>query len=423
MKRLCLIISFIFILAFSTSCGEVEKSTLSFRITWDDFSGRGEAIQKIVDSYNENYSGTSTVEMISGDEDLDTIQNLLISNSDTVYVLPYRYVKYFGDKGYLVDLTEEFNDEKKLFYPEIWDLGTTDGVTYGIPWLGHSMCLIYNKNLLEQAGVDPNSINSLENLMAAIKLVEENTEAKGIGLVGAQSNDVSWMVNQFIYGFGSSLVSEDGKSVTINNEKSVEALEFYKNELGLHAQSTWVNDTGVEVMNYFREQQVAFEIQGIWGITDVMKNGSPFETGIITMEELGMNAEVGPMMVAIPESMVEEQKLEAIKFIRYLISMDAQTQIMNGEYSPEYDAYYPFRTPIRKDMEDSVFFENNPEYLKFIEGFKTPSVDVPVPEWETIKEELYETGLHQVMSGQITIQDFLQTIETEGNKILGGGGT
>lgn len=423
MKKTGLILSFILITTFLFSCTKTEETQLSFRITWDDFSGRGEAIQKIVDSYNENQNDNSIIEMISGDEDLDTIESLLKSDTDTIYVLPYRSVKYFGDKGYLADLTEEFNEDKELFYSGIWELGTNDGITYGVPWLGHSMCLIYNKNLLEQAGVDPESINSLDSLMGAINLIEANTDAQGIGLVGASSNDISWMVNQFIYGFNSSLVREDGTQVTINNENSVAAIEFYKNQLGAHAQPTWLNDTGVEVMDYFREQQVAFEIQGIWGVTDIIKNGSTFETGIITMEEIGMNAEVGPMMLAIPKDMGEAQKEEAIKFMRYLISMDAQTQIMNGEYSPEYDAYFPFRTPIRKDMENSVFFENNPEYLKFIEGFKNPSVDVPVPEWETVKADYYEAGLHQVMNNEITIQEFLQKIEIEGNKILGGGET
>lgn len=389
---------------------------LSFRITWKEYSGRGEAIQKIVDSYNSQSDGSVT--MIGGDEDKAVIEALLTSSPDTVYVLPYRYVQYFSSLGLLADITAEFEGAEELFYPEVWTLGTVDSQVYGIPWLGHSMALLYNKTLLEKAGVDAASITSRDALVAAMDAVEAKTDAKGFGLVGAESNDLSWMVNQFIYGFGSSLVSDDGQTVSINNQNSKEALEFYRDVLGDHAQSTWLDDTSAEVVNYFREQQVAFEILGIWGVTDIQKNGSPFEVGIISLSDIGLCSEVGPMMAAIPAAMSDDTKQAACRFIRYLISMEAQAKIMNGEYSPEHDTYYPFRTPIRLDMANSQIFQSNPDYLSFLEGFQNPSVDVPVPAWQTIKDELYAPGLHQVMRGEIAIDVFLSNIETDGNEIL-----
>jgi multiple sugar transport system substrate-binding protein len=356
--------------------------------------------------------------VIGGDEDLQAIQKLLDSGAPILYVLPYRYVKYFGMKGALLDLTAAFATEQSAFYPQIWSLGTVSRITYGIPWLGHAMCLLYNRTLLLQAGVEPSSINSREALVSAMQKVEEKTGAKGIGLVGAEGNDVSWMVNQFIYGFGGSLVSKDGTSVTINSEASVAALDFYKNVLGEHAQPSWLDDTGVEVMNHFRNQDVAFEIQGIWGLTDIEKNGAPFEVGVISLEDIGACAEVGPMMLAVPTGMDETIRAQAMDLIRYLISPTAQGQILLGEYSPEHDAYYPFRTPIRNDISAAEAFRAYPAYTKFIEGFQNPSVDVPVPAWQVVKDEYYGPGLHRVMAGEQTAVDFLIQIEAEGNRIL-----
>ena len=266
------------------------------------------------------------------------------ASGSAIYVLPYRYVKYLGGKGYLTDVTKTFAEQKSLFYPELWSLGTVKDTVYGIPWLGHSICLIYNKDLLDTAGVDGSSINSLQALTKALEAVENKTQARGIGLVGANHNDVSWMVNQFIYGYGSSLVNEDGTKVAVNNSKAKAAIEFYKNVLGAHAQPTWADDTGVEVMKYFLDQQVAFEFQGIWGVTDIEKNGQPFHVGVIALKDIGLRAEVGPMMLAIPKDLSGERKKEAAAFIQYMISKEAQGMIMDGEYSPEHEAYYPFRT-------------------------------------------------------------------------------
>ncbi len=390
---------------------------ISFRITWTDYSGRGQAIQEIVNDYNTSQPNAA-VQLLGGDEDEETIQALLASQPETVFVLPYRYVQHFGDLGLLLDLSDVFAAEQPLFYPAIWKLGTMGGKTYGIPWLGHSMCLLYNKSLLKEAGVDPDSIRNVDALVAALEQVEQNTSARGIGLVGAESNDVSWMVNQFVYGFGGKLVNDAGTQVAVNSPQAEAAIEFYMNVLGTHAQPTWTGDTGVEVMEAFRKQQVAFEIQGIWGITDIQKNGSPFEVGAIALKDIGLYAEVGPMMLSIPAGMSEGGREQAVSFIRYLISKDAQEQILNGEYSVEHDTYYPFRTPIRTDMADMPLVQMNPLYQVFIEGFEQPSVDVPVPAWQTVKSELYEPGLHRVMTGELSISDFLAQMETEGNRIL-----
>lgn len=403
----------------SDSSSVSAQDSISFRITWLDYSGRGEAIRKIVNLYNAGSEGDTLVSLLGGDEDLSAIEKLIRGDGvDTVYVLPYRYVKYFGEKGYLMDLTSEFMQEKDLIYPKLWDLGTLSDVTYGIPWLSHSVCLIYNKDLLDKAGVNASSIQSRYSLVEALEKVVIKTTSKGIGLVGADHNDVSWMVNQFIYGFGSSLVSEDGKKVAVNNALAKEALEFYKNVLGRYAQPTWTEDTGVEVMDAFRNQEIAFEFQGIWGVTDIEKNGNPFEVGIINLESIGLYPEVGPMMLAIPAGFSEDKKADAIAFIRYMISKKAQEMIMDGEYSPEHGAYYPFRVPVRIDLKDSLIMKKYPQYLPFIEGFTNPSIDVPVPAWQTIKDEYYAPGLHKVMSGEMTIDGFLQQIETEGDKIL-----
>ena len=391
-------------------------SALTFRITWKGYSGRGEAIQAIVDEYNKT-SGAG-VTLVNGDEDRAAIEALLKSDPETVYVLPYRFVRFFGDKGYLSDLTSAFNHDKDAFYKEVWALGTVDEKTYGVPWLGHSMCLLYNKRLLQKAGVQAESIQSMDDFLKAIQAVEEKTGAGGLGLVGAESNDVSWMVNQFIYGLGSSLVSPDGKAVTVNNDQSVKALTLYRDILGPHAQPTWVDDTAVEVMRDFREQKIAFEILGIWGVTDIQKNGSPFDVGILPLKNIGLCSEVGPMMLSIPAGMSDEGKKAALQFMEYMISKPAQEEIMKGEYSPEHDAYYPFRTPIRFDMADSPIFLSHPEYQAFIEGFQTPSIDVPVPAWQAVKDEVYAPGLHQVMTGKMSIEEFLSTVETRGNEIL-----
>lgn len=419
----------ILLLAISLGgCAEIpEKSepvapppeVLQFRITWKPYSGRGEVIQRIVDSYNSSGGQRFSVQLAEGDEDFGTTREALASpNGPDIYVLPYRYIRYFGERGEIADLSGDFGNDRTAYYESIWKLGTVEERVYGIPWLGHSMCLIYNQDLLRKAGIDGKAITDMDSLLDAMAAVEARTTAKGIGLVGANHNDVSWMVNQFISGYGSPLVDASGRKVAVNNEKARAALSFYRDVLGGHAQPGWQNHTGVEVMEAFRNQEVAFEFQGIWGVTDIWKNGREFSVGVISPETVGLHSEVGPMMLALPARISPEKRAGAVDFIRYLISAEAQARIMDGEYSPEHDAYYPFRVPVRKDLTEALVFQKYPEFVPFLKGFENPSVDVPVPGWQLVKEQYYAPGLHEVMTGTLSIDDFLKRIETEGNRIL-----
>jgi len=99
-----------------TVSSEVKKETLTFRITWKAYSGRGEAIQKIVNSYNAVNNDNFEIKMVDGDEDFNTVKGILEKDSPVdIYVLPYRFVKYFGYEDKLVDLTNDFNKEKEFF--------------------------------------------------------------------------------------------------------------------------------------------------------------------------------------------------------------------------------------------------------------------------------------------------------------------
>ena len=408
----CLLCLFLF------ACTKQDPITLKFRITWTDYSGRGVAIQKVIDTYNEQ-STSSQIILEGGDEDFDTINALLNDDqSNTIYVLPYRYVSYFGSQDLLSNITTEFTNEEKYYYPELWNLGKSNNNQLGIPWVSHSICLIYNKDILDKAGVDVQSIVSLETLVDALELVKTNTNAYGIGLVGKNHNDISWMVNQFIYGFGSRLIDNSKSKVIINNEQSKQAISFYKDILGQYAQPTWLEDTGVEIMDYFRNEQLAFEFQGVWGVTDIEKNGDKFETGIINLSDIGLSPEVGPLFLSIEKNMSEDYRNEALKFIQYMISVEAQEEIMKGEYSPEHDHYYPFRVPARRDLTESLIFKENPQYIPFTTGFINPSIDVPSAKWQIVKNEIYAPGLHEVMIGNLSIEDFLNRVEVEGDKIL-----
>lgn len=390
-----------------------EREIINFKITWKAYSGRGETVQGIVKQFNATQD-QYIIQTVSGNESLDDIETSLESNDSDVYVLPYRYVSYLGKNGALKPLDTDLSNHS--IEEGLIELCRYNDELYGLPWVCHSMALIYNRTILEELDIDPDKIVDRKTFESVLIEISENSDIAPIGLVGGEHHDLSWMVNQFIYGQGGSLI--DSGQVSINSDASYQALDYYFNTLSQYAQASWRDDSGVEVIEAFRQQEIAFEIQSLWGITDIWKNGNTFEVDTIPLSTIGVSSEVGPMMLCVDADISEEKEVIVNDFIEYMISKEAQIDIMHGEYMPEHDRYYPFRLPVRHDILNSEAFEPYVEFTTFIEAYSNASIDVPSAMWIQVKEDLYIPYLHQVAIGEMSIEDFLETIEVEGNKLL-----
>ncbi len=410
-----LIILFILILLFGvslvTKSNENQITELKFRITWDQLSSRGIAINKIVESYNTSQNKIH-VTMVGGNEEHNDFVSLLNTDDIDVYMIPYRYIRDHQISDELLLLTELFSEKEDSYYESIKSLAKSDKGIVAIPWIGHSMGLIYNKDITDLAGVDPNSFRSIDDLLNACETINKKTGHKGLGLVGADSHDLTWMMSQFIYSFGGKLTETNEKnqqtSILINSQESKDAVNFYINKLGKYAQEGWQEHTGLEVMEAFRNSEIAFEIQGPWGITDIWKCGCKFDVKAISLTQMNMYSEVGPLMLSISK---DSKNIESSKdFIRYLTNKNTLERIMDGEYDDKYEEYYPYRIPLNKDMDDSMFFKKYPEFLVFIEGYNKASINTPTTVWAEDYKDLYSYYIHQAILKNITIDEALESI-------------
>jgi multiple sugar transport system substrate-binding protein len=395
-------------------------SELVFRITWDTESGRGKAIQKIVDSYNAQ--SDVTVIMTSGS---DTTADILTSEAD-IFMSAYQNTRALGVQGQWVDLSEYFPRLEAIFPEQAIELGSVGESLYGIPWLGHSMALVYNADMVKNAGVDISDVTTFDQLEEVFAAVESaNPGVKAMAIAGKQDGVVSWMSTPFLYSFGGQLVDENN-NVVINTPEAAAGLDFYFNVIGKnYAIEGWEEYEGGAVMEAFRTQRVAFEIQGPWGVTDIWKQPEErrFNVGVLPFSQIVTNGVVGATEVStanlsIPSYANEATIEAAVDFIEYMISREAQLMLMDGEYDADRDAYFPFRVPVRTDLREAEFFQQYPEFLAFVDGFQRAALDNPVPEWAEVKSRFVEPGLNAIALGQMTIAEYLEMIEKEASAVL-----
>ena len=404
----------------------IEDVEISMQIVWAEDSGRGEAIRLVLDVFEEQNPNIK-VKLLGGTQDAQKVLTLILSgDAPEVIQVPYRHVQAIGSQGGFQDLTPSFGSAKDVFFDAVWNLGEVDSKLYGYPWMGHSIQLVYNNTMFKEAGLEKAPENWDELYEFAKKLTKDTDgdgkiDQYGIGLVGKQHHDITWLVNMFVNQAGGQLTKvENGKDViALNSPEGKEALEFYAKLVKECSPPDTGNKNGGDVMADFRNGITAMEFQGPWGVTDIWKNGNPFEVAAaeVPAGKAGRAADIGPYMLTIPVG-VDEEKVAASKLlIEFLGSKEGQELIMRGEKADDGN-FYAFRVPIRKDMKDTEYFKQHPELLVFIKGFEYPSVSSPTVNWVKVEEEVYQSQLNQVITGQISVDEALENIERLGNEIL-----
>ena len=134
----------------------------------------------------------------------------------------------FIKDGYLLDVTNRVTaDMKANMYAASWNGVTRNGKIYGMPWLMDVKYFMYNKDILQKAGISAPPTTWEE-------LVDQ---AKTIKSKGLSEYPVIWAWNQkegvvcdftaLLFGNGGAFLDASGKPV-FNNDKGVQVLTWMK---------------------------------------------------------------------------------------------------------------------------------------------------------------------------------------------------
>ncbi|HTX78265.1 MAG TPA: extracellular solute-binding protein [Longilinea sp.] len=137
----------------------------------------------------------------------------------------------FIKDGYLLDVTSRVTDDMKTnMFPASWNGVTRNGKLYGMPWLMDVKYFMYNKDILQKAGIT-NPPTTWEELVDQAKIIKDK---------GLSEYPIIWSWNQkegvvcdftvLLYGNGGAFLDANGKPI-FNNEKGVQVLTWMKQTL------------------------------------------------------------------------------------------------------------------------------------------------------------------------------------------------
>src|SRR5829696_4726420 len=104
----------------------------------------------------------------------DTYRNIQLavsagSGGPDVSVIEDSHLAQFVELGALADITDRVAPYRPLMNPYKWQAAESDGRTYAMPWDSGPVALYYRRDVFEEAGVDPASIETWQDYYDAAK--------------------------------------------------------------------------------------------------------------------------------------------------------------------------------------------------------------------------------------------------------------
>lgn len=255
------------------------KVKLSFQI-WDNAQRRG--MEAVAAAYMEqNPDVVVQVQVTSWDEYWTKLDAAAESNQlpDIFWMHTNQILKY-ADYGMLADVTDLYDEEDPEYYQKHFseisqdNAKGTDGRLYGVPKDKDTICLVYNKEMFDAAGVEyPNENWTWDDLTAASAAIFEKTGKYGY-MAYADDQLGYW---NFVYQAGGHILNEEKTKAGFTDPATRKGMEFYINL----QKEPWCPD-----QRYFAEtnpgtaflsEQGAMYLEGNWNLMSMMENNKAME--------------------------------------------------------------------------------------------------------------------------------------------------
>lgn len=265
------------------------------------------------------------------------------------------------DSGIFRPVRSVYDFDTSDYIDSVLNYYTIDGQVNSIPFNSSSPVLYYNKDLMRQAGLDPEKPPlTLEEVIEYSEIAKN----KGIAAAGFGFNLHSWFFEQWVAEQGGTLANNDNGRSARATEVTLQSREFIRiatlikelNDKGLYKYTGRLEDwSGSDAI--FTEGQVMFHVTStadIGNIAQAVEGKFELGTSYFPIPEGTRNGTVvGGASVWLTKDHSDEALRAAIDFLLYM------TNTENMASWHKLTGYYPVRKSSIELLEEENWFENN----------------------------------------------------------------
>jgi multiple sugar transport system substrate-binding protein len=355
--------------AGSAAGNDDGPTTITFSYLWG--GAEAEAIEGIIADFNESQDDI-IVEGVSSPDFQKQLTSMSASKGS------FDISDHFGNgvgawaaKGILAPLDEYLEAEgvdTSDFVPAALDQMTYDGQLYSVPIAVHSFQLLYNKTLLDEAGVEvPTTMDELADAIEALTKQEADGTITQLGL-GDPSPSTT--LTTLAYNFGGDW--DAGGEPSPTEEGNIEALTWYQENItkkfGADNIATFNSGLGeyMSAEDPFYVGKTAMVIDGEWRAVNIPSVAPDLDWGVTSIpyadESQAETTQLTASTLFIPAN--AQHKDEAAKFLAYLVSDEGMTDFVVALGN----------LPARTSLLDSDAFADIPNFSVWMDALKSDNV-------------------------------------------------
>jgi multiple sugar transport system substrate-binding protein len=329
----------------------------------------------------------------------------------------------FAEKGYLTDLS---NYSKAWGRLSNWYESNLDGAVYNDKIFGiwawtDVRSIWYWKDLLNKAGVDPNSLRTWDGYIASAKKLNEvlNPEGiQGVELLGGPGSQNEWY--PYLWMLGGSIVESKPNHPTegvywfpsYNSSQGVKALEFFKRLV-----DSGVKPITINFEKEFASRKYAVMLGGSWlpgSFPSLTKQGFEQQIGMIPMfpvpnENTTTSTVMGGWLLSIPDS--SKNKDLTWELIETMLEPDILSSML-AEYG-----YLPTQIPIGEGPYSGELRKSISYYDQLISLIEFGHARPNIAEYPQLADHISE-AIDDVYSGKKQPKQALDDAAAKSAKVL-----
>ena len=320
----------------------------------------------------------------------------------------------FIDKGHAVAL-DDFEPKISTYdwIPAVQQAVTRNGKMYAMPVNSGCFALVYNKDLYEASGLDPEKppTTLFELLEVAAKIAKPSKQIWGHYLLTAPAwNAGADFFEAILWAFGSKVVSDDRKEVAFNTPDGVAALQWYYDLIHKHNAMPLKQVTETAMLNDFLTGNVGSMFSFPATLARVANARFKAGTARLPVGPKGKKVPVGfGTIMVFKNAKSIEAGWEFTKFIGLTPENAAFWNISFGQLP----ARYSYRdTPSWK-----AYQKKNPLVEAYLEGQKDAALTLFGPGAQEISTHLGR-AIEAVLFGKKTPKEALDEAAVNVQKIL-----
>jgi len=422
----------IFAVAACLNAHDPGVTIITFQTPFASETSEFEQLKVIVDHFNEQ-PGALRVELLPDgpSQAPRIIRRILAGKAPHIMEIPLDELEQIAERKAIQPVNLNSEPDEVFFSPgslapAAYAGAHVNGETYAAPVRARGVQLIYNADLLETR------IATWRQMLVTSDSLKRRFAESGIhpfGLAGRDDDGIAQLAMMLVHQAGGELIErvpdEDNAmmwrmNLQDDSDSGARALKFLS-DLAVYSPPESARWRRGDLLQAFADGRVAMFYGTSADVSRIRKTSPELPVAVMSAPRETAQASTVQFYGAIVTAPPEYRK-QCERFLRYLVSVEAQTMIMYG--GTERDEGFPVFEKVRiapiarPDINEIEWYARHPQYRPFAEALMYARSPMPIAGWREVERAAFIPQLQQLLSGETDVDTAVEEMTGYGNQKL-----